>query len=263
MNKFLLVMLFALTSLMSHADLLDTIKARGTLVAGVRADIPPFGQRNKNQTVSGYDVDFAGAIAKKLDVKLLVQDLDPNDRIAAVKSGKVDILVATLVKTAEREREVSCSNGYFVAAVKVLSKKGKFPSPESLANAKIGVTRGTPHVEFVRKQYPNATVIVFEDSPEAISSLADGKIDAVVNGEPVLAGLLSKMSNPTQFEVSTYANATEIYTIAVKLGEKRLLGVINETLIEMEKIGEAERIFNQWFGPKTATPLPRTFKIFG
>jgi polar amino acid transport system substrate-binding protein len=115
----------------------------------------------------------------------------------------------------------------------------------------------------VRKQYPNATVIVFEDSPEAISSLTDGKIDAVVDAEPVLAGLLSKMSNRTQFEVSTYANATEIYTIAVKLGEKRLLSVINETLIEMEKIGEAERIFNQWFGPKTATPLPRTFKIFG
>ncbi|MBY0444208.1 MAG: transporter substrate-binding domain-containing protein [Burkholderiales bacterium] len=263
MNKFLLATLFALTSLVSHADLLDTIKARGSLIAGVRADIPPFGQRNKNQTVSGYDVDFAGAMAKKLGVKLVVQDLDPNERIAAVKSGKIDILVATFTKTAEREREVSCSNGYFVAAQKVLSKKGKFPSPESLAKANIGVARGTTGSDLVRKQYPKATVIAFDDIPEAVRFLEEGKIDAVVDDEPSLARSLSKMSNKAQFELSSYANATEIYAIAAKLGEKRLMSLINETLIEMENSGEAERIFNQWFGPQTATPFPRTFKIRG
>ena len=249
--------------MLAHADLLDTIKARGTLLAGVRADIPPFGQRNKNQSVSGYDVDFAGAIAKKMGVKLVVLDLDPNERIAAVKSGKIDILVATFTKTPEREREVNCSSGYFVAAQKVLSKKGKFLTPESLAKANIGVARGTTGADLVRKLYPKATVVAFDDIPEAVRFLEEGKIDAVVDDEPSLARNLSTMSNKAQFELSSYANATEIYAIAAKLGEKRLMNIINETLLEMEKTGEAERIFNQWFGPQTATPFPRTFKIRG
>lgn len=263
MKNLFLAALLSACSMLAHADLLDTIKARGTLLAGVRADIPPFGQRNKNQSVSGYDVDFAGAIAKKMGVKLVVLDLDPNERIAAVKSGKIDILVATFTKTPEREREVNCSSGYFVAAQKVLSKKGKFLTPESLAKANIGVARGTTGADLVRKLYPKATVVAFDDIPEAVRFLEEGKIDAVVDDEPSLARNLSTMSNKAQFELSSYANATEIYAIAAKLGEKRLMNIINETLLEMEKTGEAERIFNQWFGPQTATPFPRTFKIRG
>ncbi|AZN37428.1 transporter substrate-binding domain-containing protein [Iodobacter ciconiae] len=263
MNKFLLAILCAFSSLLSHADLLDTIKARGTLVAGVRADIPPFGQRNKNGTISGYDVDFAGAIARKLGVKLVVQDLDPNERISSVKTGKIDVLVATFTKTAEREREVNCSYGYFVAAQKVLAGKGKFPSPESLANASIGAMRGTTGLDLVRKQYPKATVVVFDDIPEAVRSLENGKIDAVVDDEPALVRPLSKMTNKAQFELSNYANAIEVYALAIKLGEKRFMDLINEALLEMENNGEAERIFNQWFGPQTLTPFPRTFRIGG
>lgn len=263
MYKLLLAALFTFSSVMAHADMVDVIKARGSLVAGVRADIPPFGQRNKNQTVSGYDIDFAGAIAKKLGVKLVVQDLDPIERISAVKSGKVDVLVATFTKTAEREREVSFSIGYFVASQKVLSKKGKFPTPESLAKATIGVARGTTGSDLVRKQYPKATVIAFDDIPQAVNFLNEGKIDAVVDDEPSLARSLSKMPAKAQFELSAYANATEIYAIATKLGEKRLMNLINETLNEMENSGEAELIFNRWFGPQTNTPFPRTFRIQG
>ena len=263
MQRLLLATLLSAFSMLAHADLLDSIKARGTLIAGVSADVPPFGQRNKNHTVSGYDVDFAAAIAKKLGVKLVVQDVDPAARIPAVKSGKADIIVAAFTKTPEREREVACSIGYFVAAQKALSKKGKYPTSESLAKLRIAVSRGTTGEELSRKLYPKAHITAFADIAEATRSLEQGGVDVVMDDEPTLAGALNLMTSKSQYELSGFSNATEILSIAVKLGEKRLLNVVNETLLETEKSGEAELIFNRWFGPQTNTPFPRTFRIQG
>ncbi|QBC44163.1 transporter substrate-binding domain-containing protein [Iodobacter fluviatilis] len=263
MQRLILAGFLSVCSVLAHADLIDTIKARGTLVAGVSADVPPFGQRNKNHTVSGYDVDFAAAIAKKLGVKLVVQDVDPAERIPSVKSGKVDVIVAAFTKTPEREREVACSIGYFVAAQKALNKKGKYPSPESLAKLRIAVSSGTTGEELSKKLYPKAQITAFSDISNAVRSLEQGGVDVVMDDEPTLAGALNIMTTKAQYEISSYSNAIEILSIAVKLNEKRLLNLVNETLLETEKTGEAELIFNRWFGPQSNTPFPRTFRIQG
>ncbi|STQ91705.1 transporter substrate-binding domain-containing protein [Iodobacter fluviatilis] len=261
MLRIFIASLLSALSLMAHADLVDTIKTRGVLVVGILPDNPPFARRNDNQTFSGYDIDYASLIAKKMGVKLKVQDLDPGERITSLKSGKVDILVAAFTKTPEREREVSCSLGYFVAAQKALTRKGRFTSSESLANARLGASKGTTGETVSRKLYPKASMTTFADIPDATRALEQGTIDAVMNDEPTLAAALNKMPNKAQYEISNYSNTTEILAVATKLGEKRLMGLINESLVESEQSGEAVQIFNRWFGPQTNTPFPRTFRI--
>jgi polar amino acid transport system substrate-binding protein len=263
MLRIFIASLLSAISLMAHADLLDTIKTRGVLVVGILPDNPPFARRNDNQTFSGYDIDYASLIAKKMGVKLQVLDLDPSHRIPSLKAGKVDILVAAFTKTPEREREVSCSLGYFVAAQKALTRKGRYPTSDSLANARLGASKGTTGESTSRKLYPNASMTTFADIPDAIRALDQGTIDAVMNDEPTLAAALNKMPNRSQYEISNFSNTTEILAIATKLGEKRLMNTVNELLIESEKTGEAEKIFNRWFGPQTSTPFPRTFRIQG
>ncbi|NHQ88557.1 transporter substrate-binding domain-containing protein [Iodobacter sp. HSC-16F04] len=262
LHIFIAILLSAIT-LTAHADLLDTVKARGVLIVGIGPDNPPYARRNKNQTFSGYDIDFASLIAKKIGVNLQVVDLNPNERISSVKSGKIDVLVAAFTKTPEREREVSCSLGYFVAAQKALSRKGRYHSPESLANARLGTSKGSTGESVSRKMYPNANILTFTDTPHAIEALEQGNIDAVMHDEPALAAALNKMKNKAQYEISNFVNTTEILAIAVKLGETRLMNLVNESLIDSEKNGEAAQIFNRWFGPDTNTAFPRTFRING
>jgi polar amino acid transport system substrate-binding protein len=36
---------------------------------------------------------------------------------------------------------------------------------------------------------------------------------------------------------------------------------VNDTLLEMEKNGEAKKIFEKWFGPTSDVPMTRNFKI--
>jgi len=36
---------------------------------------------------------------------------------------------------------------------------------------------------------------------------------------------------------------------------------LNDWLRDLEKTGEAQKIYDKWFGPESKSPLPRLFKI--
>ncbi|HEY9101867.1 transporter substrate-binding domain-containing protein [Chitinimonas sp.] len=261
-----LLLSFALLSLFplaAHADLLDDVKARGQLVVGTNADAPPFGFINPDKTISGYDVDMATLVAKKLGVKLVVQNVDPAERINFLRAKKVDMVAAMLTKTAERERLVDFSYGYFVTGQRVLARKGRYPDLKSLESSTIGVARGTTSEAQFKQLFPKATLVSMDDTQAAANFMAAGKVDGITADEPALAGLQAKMANRQQYEISVFSLSTEAYGMAVRKGEPRMLKLINEALQESEQNGEAVRIFQRWFGPNTNVPLVRFFKIGG
>ena len=54
----------------AHAeDLLDQVKARGTLRVGLEGTFPPFNSKAPNGELVGYDVDIARAVAAKMGLK--------------------------------------------------------------------------------------------------------------------------------------------------------------------------------------------------
>lgn len=255
--------LFGLLCGAAQADLVDEIKARGQLVVGCNADAPPFGFHNRDKTISGYDVDMAALVAKKLGVKFVVQNLDPAERVNLLRSKKVDLVVATMTKTSERERQVDFSYGYFVTGQKVLARKGRFADLNALQSGSVGVARGTTSESQFKQLFPKATLISMDDTQAAVTFLQNGKIDGVTADEPALAGLQAKLPNRNQYEISVFSLSTEVYGMAMRKGEARFLKLVNEALIEAERSGEAARIFQRWFGPETSTPLVRFFTIGG
>ncbi|PHV10882.1 transporter substrate-binding domain-containing protein [Chitinimonas sp. BJB300] len=254
-----LLLLGLLSALNVQADGVDTIKSKGVLTVGVVID-PPFGVKNKDGSISGYDVDFAFAIARKLGVKPVVLELDADERIPALNSHKIDILTAT-TKTVEREKLVNFSYGYFVTGQKFVAKVGKIKVMNDAKALSIGAIRGTTAEKTIKQELPGTPIIGFADIDEAFQALQQGKIDAVTYDEGMLANKLNKMPNKQLYEISPISVAVKAYGIAVFKGEKRLLDMINDTLSEMERTGEADRIFNRWFGPTSPTPLSRIFRI--
>lgn len=255
-------LLIGFTSLSARADDLDEIQKRGELIVGVKDSLPPFGVLDqKSRTISGYDADFAIALAHRLGVKVLVKPVDSADRISYLKDRKSDLVIATFTKNAEREAQIDFSYGYFVTGQKFLTKIGRMRDLADLEHANIGTAKGSTSEKQVRKALPNATIVTFEDYPEAVKALADGKLDAVTTDEPILAGLLNKMPNKKQFEIPNVPLSLEIYGIGMRKGEKRLQKFVNDALLDMEQKGEAAKIYDRWFGPNSPSPMPRIFVI--
>jgi len=244
------------------ADTLAEVKKKGVLVAGVKDSLPPFGYIDeKTRTIVGYDIDFVNAIAKKLGVKVELKPVTSASRMPQLQEGNIDIIAATMTKNAERAKVIDFSHTYFFTGQKFITPKGSVNSLKDLEGKKIGTAKGSTSEQNVKTAIPSATVLSFDDYPQAFLALQQGKVQAVTTDEAILAGILAKAPNKAEFEIPKLQISEEPYGLGMRKGDEKFVAFVNETILEMEKSGEAEQIFQKWFGKETPFALDRTFKI--
>ncbi len=243
-------------------DTLVDVKKKGVLVAGVKDSLPPFGYVDqKSREIVGYDIDFCKEIAKRLGVKLELKPVTSASRMPQLMEGNIDLIVATMTNTPERAKQIDFSDTYFLTGQKFLTKKGTVKSLKDLEGKKIGTAKGSTSEQNVAKAVPSATILSFDDYPQAFLAVQQGKVIAVTTDESILAGLLGKAPNKEQYEIPDIQISDEPYGIGMRKGDKNFVAFVNKTLLDMEKSGEAKKIFDKWFGPNTDTPIKRNFKI--
>ncbi|MGD0275280.1 MAG: ABC transporter substrate-binding protein [Syntrophales bacterium] len=242
---------------------LEDVKKKGIMVGGVKDSTPGFGYIDeKTQEIVGYDVDFLKYIAKKLGVKLELKPVTSATRMLQLIVGNIDIIAATMTKTPERARQIDLSYTYFFTGQKfITSKKDHIIKFSDLEGKKIGTVKGSTFEQNAKKALPKATILSFDDYPQVFLALEQGKVAAVTTEESILADILAKAPNKKNYEIPNIQISDEPYALGVRKGDIKFLDFVNATLLEMEKNGEAGKIFNKWFGPKADTPLMRNFKI--
>jgi len=254
---------FSLCTTLLAADTLEDIKKRGVLIAGVKEFTPGFGSIDDNTgEIAGYDVDFVRAIANRLGVKLQLQPVTSSSRILQLMKGDIDIIAATMSKIPERAEQVDFSYAYFFTGQKFIVKKGTAKKLADLDNKKIGTAKGSTSGQNVSNILPGAKILYFDDYPQAFLALRQNNVFAVTSDEPILVSLLGEAPDKEQFEIPDIRISDEFYGLGIRKGEKKLLDFVNKKLLEMEKNGEAKKIFNKWFGPNSKMPMKRgNFRI--
>ncbi|WP_028451512.1 transporter substrate-binding domain-containing protein [Chitinilyticum aquatile] len=254
-----------LLALNTSAATLAELQGKGEIRIGVKENSPPFAQMDpKTRVLKGYDIEFAQGVARRLKVKPVFITIDSDERLNALKQNKVDLVVADLTRTIERDKEIDFSVGYFVTEDRILGKKGRFKSEANLNGATLGVLASSSTAKVLRKDFPNAKLVQFEDNPDIVRALQSGMVDGAAGDGPVLAALRNGLPANArgQFEISEFSLGMNIFAIGLRKGEKDLQKGVNEALADMEKTGEAAAIFDRWFGLNSATPLlSRTFSI--
>lgn len=252
----------SLLSTMALADRVDDIKKAGVLRAAVFDSNPPFGFLDaKTKKIAGLDVEYAEAIARKLGVKLELVPTNPANRIPLLVSGKADIVAANFTITDERAKQIDFSQPYFATGARFIAAKGKLKSPNQLEGLRVGVDKGTTQEILLRDKYPKTTVVAYDDTPLAFAALRNGNVQAISQDDAKLIALLAQAPDKDKYEVSPFALSREYEGVGIPKGETKLVAAVNETLVQLEKSGEAKKIYDRWFGPKTKAPLARDFKI--
>lgn len=98
------ISLFAATP--TVADGLDKIVEHGRLVVGVKQDYAPFGFRNSEGNLVGYDVDIARAFAERIGVPAELVPVTSANRLQKLRRGEIDVVVATMGDTRSRRELV-------------------------------------------------------------------------------------------------------------------------------------------------------------
>jgi polar amino acid transport system substrate-binding protein len=241
-------------SALAPAALDPKVVKAGTLT--VCADMPyePFASVQDGKPV-GFDVDLADEVAKKLNLKPVILDMD-FDAIQSgesLNSGDCDVAISAMTITGERARVIDFSSPYFNASQAMVVAKGSGVSSLSdLSGKKIGVQGGTTGELYVTDNAPaDAQIVPFEDSAAMDAALTAGQVDAAVYDNTVVGDVVSR--NPS-FEVAREFDTGEQYGMAVKKnGSVDLLRSINDVLADLKTNGRYQTIYDKWFGSTPTT----------
>jgi polar amino acid transport system substrate-binding protein len=97
--------------------------ANGVLRFGTSAVTEPFSFIGASQTIVGFDIEIAALVAKKLNRKLEIVNMDFGAMIPALISNKVDMIGACITITDERSKSVLFSKPYYVGGISALIKE--------------------------------------------------------------------------------------------------------------------------------------------
>ena len=63
-----------------------------TLVVGFDQNFPPYGYVGKDGEFTGYDLDLAAEVAKRLDLEIVYQPIDWDAKDMELDSGTIDLI---------------------------------------------------------------------------------------------------------------------------------------------------------------------------
>ena len=180
--SFLVLLLAAIPGAHAQDSTLDVVRKRGTLIVGVKTDYPPYGYVDESGTTVGFDVDLAKYIARKLEVKLELRPVTSANRIPNLQTGNVDLLAASLSVTRQRAEAIDFSIPYIGIGGKFVVKEGSgITGYADLAGKTVAVVQGAPSTAIIRREQPKATIITFQEKPQAVQAVVQGKAQAFID----------------------------------------------------------------------------------
>ena len=219
----------ALTVGAADARSLEDAKASGKLIVGIQADNCPWGCLGSTGEAQGFDAAVARAFAAHLGLEAEFVPMAVANRIPALTTDKVDVLIASLGITAERAQSVQFSQPYAENTLFVTAPKSTdLPDLASLAGRSVGVPRSTPMDTILTAEAPSETSIQrFDDDAANIQALVSGQVEAVGSNQFYIQRL--EAARPGEFE-NKFPIGALYQGIASRLGESDWNTAANEFL---------------------------------
>lgn len=245
------------------ADRLDEIKARGKLLVGVSDTTPPFSFKKPGESkVIGYDLDLVHAVAKRLGLAVETVSVSSAERVPMLQQGKLDFVATSMTRTPERLKELDFSHIYFVTPHAVVVKKSSgITSVHQLAGKKASSASTSTAGGNLKEVVPSVDIVYVRDYAIAFEMVKDGKVDAFPTDESVLRAIVQQDSRPNDYLLLPDFTKSRNVGFAMKKDEPRFKDAVNRALLDIEASGEAAKIFEAWFGPRSQEPMTRKFKI--
>lgn len=233
------------------------IVAKGSLIVGVKFDQPGFGLLDpKTNKPDGFDIAMAKEIGKALGLKddqiQFVEAVSAN-RIPYLLTDKVDLVIATMTINAERKTQIDFSRPYYLAGQSILVKKDNtsITKVDDLNGKKVCSVSGSTSEKNVQSKAPQANLLSLADYSSCVSSLKDGRVDAVSTDDIILAGFAA--ADPSLKLVGGQFTQ-EPYGIGIKKGKDDLVKFINAKIDSMLKDGTWDSIYNKYLGKVEGLP---------
>ncbi len=243
---------------------MKTIQETKTLICGTQNASPPYAfQDPATRTFVGYDVDMCKAVAEGLGLKFEHKAMSTEARIPELRTGRIDMLAASMAYLPERAEQVDYSLQYLQGSIKILVRKdANINSLADLDGKRVCASKGSSSAAIAARVLPKAQMVSYQDLNTCYLGLQNGKVDAMSGGELVLKRFAvdSKKAGAEAVLIDEPIY-TERIGLAVGKGNTELLEAVNEQLVKLDKDGTIDRLYEKWLGKESIYELTRQFKV--
>ena len=231
------------------ADKLDDIKARGKLLVGNSETSPPFSSREGGKIV-GYDIDLAAQVARRLGVTMEFVSIINSERIPALQEDRVDLAASGMTRADNRRHLTGFSVAYLVSPHTVIIRKDSgIIAVKQMAEKKLALVKGASVDRELKQAVPTMEIVFFDTYAECFDALRDRKVSGFLADEVLLWAFAQKSGSPQDYMMIPDYDLPRTAGFGIKKDEPRFTRFVDQTLLDLEKSGEAEKIFNAWFAP--------------
>ncbi len=195
-----------------------------------------------------------------LGVDLSLVQVTSADRVPFLVTGKADIVLGALTRTPDRAKVIDFSLPIQTEAISALTLKDKPYKAIADLNSpdvKLVEVRGTTPVDFVKAHLPKAQVTLFDNYPDAVRALFQGRGDAIVDVVDYL-GAYTKTYKVESRVITDPAADVDYDCIGLAHGNDALKSWLNVALFQLQTNGFLATTYKKWFGIDMVYPIPVT-----
>lgn len=233
----------------------QVIKNRGYLKVGVKYDSPPFGWLNPaTDKPEGFDVDMAGLLATHIlgsaDKVRFIQVTTAN-RIPLLQQGDIDVILATMTITEERQKQIDFSIPYFPAGDGIMVSSGStIAKPQDLKGKTVCDTVGSANEQYIvealkKYGFTYEKKMLLNTYPECVQALVVGRADYVFTDFGTLQGIAKEIRG---VKVLPFLMNSQDWGIGVSKANPDLLAAVNAAIKESFANGTWLQIYKKWQG---------------
>ncbi|MGW1412614.1 glutamate ABC transporter substrate-binding protein [Streptomyces sp. NPDC002403] len=245
-------------SLLPSGSTAAEIRKKGTLVVGGTQTAALFSLLNPTTgEVDGFDAALSRLLAKYTIGKDSTKRVNVTTatREALLKNHSVDTVFATYTITPEREKQVAFAGPYYEDGLAIQVKKSTsgIDALSDLAGKTVVTQSASTAATTVRKEAPTAKIQLFETNTECLQALRQGRADAYVLNQGILAGNAS-----TNSDVKVLADtfSQEPYGIGLPLDKPDFKKFVNDWLTEITADGTWAKVWKATVGTEVPGPAP-------
>lgn len=227
----------------------------GTLIVGFDQDFPPMGFVGDDGEYTGFDLELAQEVAKRLGLEYKAQPIAWDSKDMELESGNIDCIWNGFTMTG-REDDYTWTEPYMAnQQVFVVANDSDINSQADLAG-KIVEVQADSTAEAALKEAPELTATFKEllttaDYNTAFMDLEQGAVDAIAM-DVIVAGYQIQQRN-ADFKILDDSLSEEEYGVGFKKGNTELRDKVQSTLEEMAEDGTLQEVSEKWFSKDVTT----------
>lgn len=240
----LVVGVLFLAGCQSKAD--DEASSKNVLRVGTEGTYSPFSFRDDNDKLTGYDVDVAKAVAKKIDYKVKFVEAPWDSMLAAFDAKKSDVIFNQVSITPERKEKYLFSTPYSISHPALIVNKDN-NEIKDFADLK-----GKTSAQSLTSNYAQmaedlgADISSVDGFSKAVELVSDKRADATLNDDVTYYDYLKQKPDAPIKIVKTSDEATEVSAMFHK-GDEKLAEKVDKAIKELEADGTLTKLSEKYF----------------